>query len=495
MIMRKSNKLLYKKKSKKSKKPKKKKKIKKQLLNKKTNELAGKVIGAGGFGCVFNPPLKCKNKTTKHKIKYISKLMQKNIGKQEYDEMLKYSKQLKKIPNFKEYFLIDNVYLCNPDKLSQSDLQGFDRSCSETSIFKNKTITSNNINKSLSELISLNIPHGGINLTGFLKNLANNLYLNNLKINQEFIKINNSLIKLLKNGIIPMNKKKILHLDIKPDNILLDTYSYKTKLIDWGLSSIIDSKTLTTNSMVMKQSLLYNKPFSCILFTSDINNIIKDYCKRYNNNIDIIGKQSLIDLSRYIFKRFLEKHSSGHLPIVIEFIEDLLKVENFKWKPYDIDIDDKCETSSELILHLFLNNIAMILDKYLEKQNNNKICKLNLHKYFNEVYKHNVDIYGFLTTYLEILINYNKDISHNNININLFIVKLTDILFKYCYSTTYATEPIPVNSLITELESLNTIILKRFSKHSSKLSSTRSSKHSSTRSSKHSSTRSSKRSL
>ena len=447
----------------------------------------GKVIDSGGFGCIFYPAIKCKNKTIKmnkinkminkirkkknlsrdeinNKNKYISKLMKKNIGEHEYNEMLKFSKQLKKIPNANKYFLINNIDLCEPDKLSLTDLQGYEKYCSNTI---DNNITSNNINYFTDKLISLNMPYGGKNLRNHLEERFANLYLNHPKTNNDFIIINNSLIGLLKNGIIPMNKKQILHLDIKPDNILYNTTTFSSKLIDWGLSIMIDSKIFTRDSLLMKQSILYNRPISCILFLDNINEIIGDYCETYNYNInDILGKQSLIYLARYILKRYLDIHKPVHLFTSMNIIKKILQDNTFEFdkkieKNY---INTRCNLP---ILHLFINYIAEILDKYLEKKNKNNICHFNLEKYFNEVYKHNVDIYGFLTTYLEILIiYYNKKVVHNNLNISLLIIKLKDIIFNYCFLTTYATTPIPVNTLIKELKSLNTIILKQWNRQS-----------------------------
>jgi serine/threonine protein kinase len=51
--------------------------------------------------------------------------------------------------------------------------------------------------------------------------------------------INNSLMELLVNGIVPMNNRNIYHCDIKDSNVLLDDSSneLKSRLIDWGLST------------------------------------------------------------------------------------------------------------------------------------------------------------------------------------------------------------------------------------------------------------------
>ena len=48
--------------------------------------LGGKSIGAGGFGCVFYPALKCENATKRSKNK-ISKLLNIRHANEEYEEI------------------------------------------------------------------------------------------------------------------------------------------------------------------------------------------------------------------------------------------------------------------------------------------------------------------------------------------------------------------------------------------------------------------------
>ena len=70
----------------------------------KDNIKGGEVIASGGFGCVFSPALKCKNKKrTKNKI---TKLMIRKNAIDEYDEINNILNKLNKIPNYQDYFLM-----------------------------------------------------------------------------------------------------------------------------------------------------------------------------------------------------------------------------------------------------------------------------------------------------------------------------------------------------------------------------------------------------
>ena len=61
------------------------------MSQKKVN--GGKIIGAGGYGCVFRPPLKCKGKP-RTKKRMVSKLMTVKHAKNEYEEIVKFKKIL-----------------------------------------------------------------------------------------------------------------------------------------------------------------------------------------------------------------------------------------------------------------------------------------------------------------------------------------------------------------------------------------------------------------
>ena len=61
------------------------------LTNSKKSAIGGKVIASGGFGCVFNPALKCQGKKTRGKNR-ISKLLTKKHALSEYNEIKEGSK-------------------------------------------------------------------------------------------------------------------------------------------------------------------------------------------------------------------------------------------------------------------------------------------------------------------------------------------------------------------------------------------------------------------
>jgi hypothetical protein len=80
-------------------------------------------------------------------------------------------------------------------------------------------------------------------------------------------------------------------------------------------------------------------------------------------------------------------------------------------------------------------------------------------KYFYEVFAKNVDIWGFLLSYVP-LIEYGVGHFHPDL-----INGVCRILLKYCFSPEFAAKPIVVDELVLDLRSLNTIALDLMKKN------------------------------
>ena len=178
----------------------------------------GKVIGSGGYGCAFRPALKCKG-VSKRLSKTISKLMLNKYVKRENKEITKYLPILRKIPNYKDYFIIEGANVCRPAPLTKSDLNKFNVKCKTLT---KRNINANNINNKLDKLSILNLQDGGEELGNYV---YSGLTTNEIK------SLNVNMIRLLVYGILPMNKYNIYHADIKESNIVVDTHNKYVRLI------------------------------------------------------------------------------------------------------------------------------------------------------------------------------------------------------------------------------------------------------------------------
>jgi hypothetical protein len=394
-------------------------------------KIGGSALASGGFGCVFSPSLKCEGK--KRDKNKISKLMIEKYAYKEYDEIKLIRTKLKTIKNYEDFFLVNDIQLCKPDKLTKQDLKNYNKKCS--ALPKNK-ITKKNINRSLNKLMSLNIPNGGIPVDDYIYKKGS-FY--------DLLQINNSLINLLQNGIIKMNNKNVYHCDIKDANVLVnnnDSY-LQTRLIDWGLSTeYIPFKNEAFPKTWRNRPLQFNTPFSVIIFTECF---VEKYTK-YIQNGGTLTKESLKPFVIDYIYFWIKKRGAGHYKFINEimyilFSNDLKNIDNEVKKQI---------IENEFTLSYITNYIVEVLINFTFFKNDGS---LNLRNYLDNVFIKIVDIYGFILTYfsmLEVLFN-----NYDNLNVtqkNIFD-SLKSIFIHYLYLPRIV--PINVNELINDFQKLN----------------------------------------
>lgn len=399
----------------------------------------GKAIDAGSYGCVFSPALKCADSSIPYSDKNISKLMYSKDAKNEQLEIKKVEKYIKTIPNNDKYFLVSNTYICNPDKLSdKEDLLSFDNKCG---LFTKYGINSDNVNESLNKLMLINMPNGGLSIENFV--------LKMLDIPDKydvFIKLNNALIKLLVNGIIPINKLRFNHYDVKAANILFSPDG-NARLIDWGLAG--DNDGVTIPEAIIDRSIAFNMPFSNIFF----NSYIKKWLPVEINSIKASpffkdktdGQADLLKVVAVnLINKSIQETSKGHFEYITKnILHDIYKIyavrNNYNVLDYNV-----------LTYNVLIEYIKAVLEKFVDE---NGIFDST--RYFYEVFSHNVDIWGFILAYAPLI-----EDGYGKLNKDL-INGLCRILLKYCFSPEFAVKPIDVSNLTDDLSSLNLIVGKR----------------------------------
>ncbi len=399
-----------------------------------TETTGGKVVAAGGYGCVFNPALKCVNNDDR-KPKYVSKLMLKKYALSEYDDITKFKNDLEIIPNYKDYFLVDGFNICSPDKLTKDDLEDYSKKCRT---LKKDGITIENINSKLDNLISLNMPNGGLDFGN---------YLEKHQTYNDLIMSNNSLINLLLKGILPMNKLGIYHCDIKESNILIDVEKDKmfARLIDWGLSVKIDKRPVDWIPDAMtNRPFQYNLPFSCILFNDVFQNMYAEFLSKNPNPEYYMIRTFIID---YIFV-WNENRGPGHIKVIDNIFGKL-----FSMDLKSIPIDDK-----KLIIEMeyTYNYIVEYLSAILLKYTKNGVFYMA--KYFNNVYLQIVDVWGLIISYEPILtLLFSKYQNLSQIELEIFN-SLKHIFLVYLFEP--RTEKISIQHLTSDLKKLNKLFEK-----------------------------------
>jgi serine/threonine protein kinase len=407
----------------------------------------GKVIASGTYGCILNPALPCKNEVARppHTV---SKLMSGHDASIEMDEINKISVLTKTIPNHNRFYILNNIKICNPSPLKQEDLLQFDEKCYA---MKKRKITASNVNnpRILDNLRILQLPNGGLDITHYFSDTHITPTI--------FIKINNSLIKLFAGGIIPLRTINVLHKDIKGSNIVYNERENISRLIDWGLSITTYGNHVHTS--LNGWPIMYNQPFGIILFTPSIQSF-------YKAIITHKGIQSYkgSDIKHYLhlivtnaFKKVFFKNTAAtikyigslgnidHLRYVMGLIFNLINP-NLKWNRAT-----EITATTDTVTNIICDHLASILIQFSVNADNT-VTEFRELEYYDKVYKHNCDIYGFISTYYDIILNTHI---HPSIRMKVY----DTLIYKYLLSNTYTIKPFPVHDIMRDCYSLNQVFL------------------------------------
>jgi hypothetical protein len=406
---------------------------KKTQRNRKTR--GGRAVDAGSYGCVFIPGLKCADKRIPYNKNGISKLMYKKDADDEMLEMQKVERYTKSIPNNEKYFLVSNTYKCSPDAITEKeDLLSFDAKCG---LFTKRGIDSYNVNENLDKLSLINMPNGGLSIENFVLKMLDspNKYSN-------FTKLNNALIQLLLNGIVPINKYGFNHFDVKAGNILFSPDGY-ARLIDWGLAG--DNDGVTIPAAIQNRSIAFNMPFSDIFFNSYIKKWLPEEYNRikassiFRDKTD--GQADLLKVVAVnLINKSIQETSEGHYDyITANILHDIYKIyaDRNSYNKLDYNV---------LTYNVLIEYIQAVLLKFVDENGN-----FNATRYFYEVFTHNVDVWGFILAYAPLIEDGNGKLHKDIIN------GVCRILLKYCFSSEFAIKPVIVTELAADLSSLSYI--------------------------------------
>lgn len=195
--------------------------MKKSKKNKKTIHKGGKLISKRPKSCIFRPNIPCDKKSIRSNKK-ISKL-----SFLQSDKENEINNIIIKIKNYKKYYAPIIKSCKTPD---YKIIKKYDKDIKEC-------LRYNKLEKN--DLIESSLFTGDWMGGGTLEEYFNKKFkhVNNSNINSIFLDIMNKMMNIFL-GLIILKKNNIIHLDIKPSNIMFDKNEFK--IIDFGLSSKLD---------------------------------------------------------------------------------------------------------------------------------------------------------------------------------------------------------------------------------------------------------------
>ena len=380
----------------------------------KRTKRAGIAIASGTYGCVFRPPLHCKNSSqTYDPSKYVSKLMKRN---EVYEEVY----EVRRIKNIllstvtRDY--IDKYFILAKDEdtckinVDTSTKKGRDNITNLESGEKGGTHDCNKIYPSASFIKKhpnnyelLNMIDGGSDLSEFLSREALTV--------QSFNKLNDSLIDLFENGLAKMNSLGIYHCDLKTLNMV---YKDHVRIIDWGMTSILEVPFTKENFRVnerairIHQEMYYGLPFTNTLLFTHFEDIKKNYNTKDNYKQEL--KQAYTNESPLMYLATLDHYN---------------KHEN---------------KSGKSLIDIIIDNQAAVVYSGMSKED-----------FFNKVFFKNADIFGFLQIYIKISNNIKKT---KDATLKLVTDNIKSLINKYILSDNYAVKPYSISEIATDLKNL-----------------------------------------
>lgn len=227
---------------------------------------AGKFVGAGGYGCVFDPALKC-DKGEKNDL---SKLMMFSEGLAEYEKNMEIKSILSKIKDLDEHFLFCSSW-CRPKKMSEIQSKRVRKRCDNEVGEEFEKMGVNN-------LILLMMKSGGEDLDKKIEKIGKM----SKKKREVLIKdLNNRIIKMVEKACIPMNNLDVYHSDMKALNMVCKDQNV-IKIIDWGLAEIGNPIGYESHY----SGIHFNKPYESLLFNIEDGESGKEMVKKIGLTVD-----------------------------------------------------------------------------------------------------------------------------------------------------------------------------------------------------------------
>jgi serine/threonine protein kinase len=405
------------------------------MADKKVNMTGGKAIAAGAYGCVFDPALKCNNKTKREKGK-VTKLMTTVNATKEFVEIAEIESKLRRHKKYKDYFLTYGAEICTPSKLTATDLQDFSTKCKVL-----PGITKTNINTQLDTVTALNLPHGGLPVDDYI--YENGSF-------DKIYKLHKSLVNLLRKGIVPMNKKHLFHSDIKDTNVMVDqtTPEIKTRLIDWGLfTEYKPNKAFPFPKKWTNRPLQFNVPFSVILFSDKFTEKYSKYLKDGGLSTEEQLKPFVIEYINF----WMQHRGAGHYKFINEIMTALF-INSLEDEPPETRAD---VIEKQITMDYIVNYLVDVLVHFTRF---NPDGTLSLREYIDTIYINIVDVWGFITVYYPIIemlsASYSK-LSENQIKL---FKQIQFIFVEYLYNPRH--EPIDMTELYGDLSIVGKLLHK-----------------------------------
>ena len=433
--------------------------------NSESKKIGGAAIAAGGFGCVFYPALRCSTERGQNKEtlyvdddeSYVSKVLEKRDAREEFDAGKKIYRALKDVPNSRNYYVFPTS-LCIPAPAEQDEVKNVQSVCQN----KRNIGYVNSYGKWIwdKDARIIEAPYAGTEAKQVFSNFAdgNRDNIDAFRAYCVFL-----IADLIKNAIAPMIKRGIIHNDIKSENMMIDNRN-RLRIIDWGLSGFLNKGHLSDDHFLKDRPFQFNVPFGGVLIGNKFNKFLKERCSQIAETSlgkDESSKKLAIPLQITAFLSMLGVKDINHysLPGHFGYTESriastILSCSKTGYSNPFIDQSDQTLTSSLTMRYIVTDNLITIARAFSKATAEGHIV-FDEETYAKNVYLKNADIWGALSALLPFA-HIRGGGSHSQKASGM----IRGIMAKYMYSSQYAAQAIPIDTLISDLRDVAIMMLQ-----------------------------------
>jgi hypothetical protein len=191
----------------------------------------------------------------------------------------------------------------------------------------------------------------------------------------------------------------------------------------------------------------YQHPFSTILFSKNVLQDYEDFLSVLKKQGKHIDRESLRIFATAQYSNFKNDYNKIHKYLASVFIdaykEDFLRMV----KGNILFIDDTI--TEDIYINYVVNYVVDVLFEYTNHTTNT----LNLGKYFKHVYMHNVDIWGMISIYYELIKKPFDNYKLSSNEYKIYIQMLMNILVKNIFEN--GAKVIKVGKLVHDIKKVN----------------------------------------
>ena len=372
----------------------------------------------------------------------------------QYDYISNIKKRLENLPeNIKAYLLLYNIEMCDPKPLTEEDKKNMDTVCEKNlkrinDKDSNGNISSANINNNLDKFKILNMPQLGMDVNNYIKET---------KLSpSDLIKINNIIIEYVSIVVPNLYRRGVVHGDIKSENMMFKLNDTTMPvLIDWGLSFVTDEGSKEAPKALYDLATQWHHPFSSFLFKTSLVEEYNIFIQKLKEDELEVTRDTILPYVLSIYSNFVTHHSSQFLSLYEIFYN--IYIQDFMKYFYKSEIlNEEYLIMYNITLNYIIQYILDVLIAYTINY------KLDLGKFFNEVYLKNADIWGVMSLYYDIFQKKKEDFNLTDREYKLYANKVLNIMLENIFKN--GTKVIDVTKLTNDIKKLNEYLMSIKSK-------------------------------